>query len=88
MGDSFVGIRHLVLVLVLILDISFLSAGYEHVQQRSGVRAARAFNEPVWFACRGRRRREQRRSVFCPHRVDVTETVLFIARKAHVSLPR
>lgn len=41
-----------------------LSAGYEHVQQRSGVRAARASDEPVWFACGGRRCRQQRRSVF------------------------
>lgn len=31
----------------------FPSAGYEHVQQRSGVGAVGASYEPVWLACRG-----------------------------------
>lgn len=63
---SVVGIYHV----VLHLGICCPSAGYEHVQQRSGVRAVRASNEPVWFACRGCGRGEQRRSVFCPHRAE------------------
>lgn len=37
----------------ILLGISLLCAGHEHVQQRSGVRAVGASDEPVWFACRG-----------------------------------
>lgn len=49
-----VAIRLLVVVShFILLGISLLCAGYEHVQQRSGVRAVGASDEPVWFACRG-----------------------------------
>lgn len=40
-------------VLPSLLGIFLLCAGYEHVQQRSGLRAVGASDEPVWFACRG-----------------------------------
>lgn len=45
-----VRLSNLVVVFVIILGICCLSAGYEHVQQRSGVRAVRTSNEPVWLA--------------------------------------